>query len=251
MFTLVSLYDTWGEANRRHHVEPEVLVPGYLSGWWTDTPSPPHSSPPRRQNPSTNISTTWSSRSERCSDHLRNRNTFQTIGTLLNQQLFILMQLHTKGPKRESLVKIVGQVNLWQTTTKSNLKTDIFAACVRDLNSTTTFACAEDGHVDEEQQDVVQEALQHRGLHTGVRQVLTADRRPADQQWQGLAHHDGLQQMPGEWARPTGVCHMNLNATLWLKFIKTNNKQQVSNVFPLEGKIKSWQLLFLCFMFKS
>lgn len=61
-----------------------------------------------------------------------------------------------------------------------------------------TFAGAEKRRVDEQQQDVVEEALQHRCLHTSLDQVLRADRRPADEQRQDLAHHNGLQKVPVE-----------------------------------------------------
>lgn len=60
-----------------------------------------------------------------------------------------------------------------------------------------TFVCAEDGCIDQQQQDVVEEALQHGRLHLGIGQVLAAHRCPTDQQRQDLAHGDGLQQMPG------------------------------------------------------
>lgn len=64
--------------------------------------------------------------------------------------------------------------------------------------SVGTFAGAEKRRVDEQQQDVVQEALQHRRLHTSQDQVLGADRRPTDEQRQDLAHHNGLQKVPVE-----------------------------------------------------
>lgn len=64
--------------------------------------------------------------------------------------------------------------------------------------SVLTFVGAEPGGVDEQQQDVVQEALQHRRLHTSTGQVLRADRRPADEQRQDLSHHNGLQNTPEE-----------------------------------------------------
>lgn len=60
-----------------------------------------------------------------------------------------------------------------------------------------TFAGAEGGRVDEEQQGVVEEALQHGRLHPSSDQVLTAHCRPTDQQGQDLPHEDGLQQTPG------------------------------------------------------
>lgn len=64
--------------------------------------------------------------------------------------------------------------------------------------SVVTFAGAEKRRVDEQQQDVVQEALQHRRLHASLDQVLRADRRPADEQRQDLAHQNGLQKFPAE-----------------------------------------------------
>lgn len=76
-----------------------------------------------------------------------------------------------------------------------------------------TFAGAEKRGVDEQQQDVVQEALQHGRLHAGQDQVPGADRRPADEQRQDLAHHKGLQKLPVEeqqvqgcvWAGPAAA----------------------------------------------
>lgn len=61
-----------------------------------------------------------------------------------------------------------------------------------------TFAGAEQGHIDEQQQGVVEEALQHGHLHPGIGQVLTAHCCPTDQQGQDLPHDYGLQQMPAE-----------------------------------------------------
>lgn len=61
-----------------------------------------------------------------------------------------------------------------------------------------TFSGAEKRRVDEQQHHVVQEALQHRRLHTSQDQVLGADRRPTDEQRQDLAHHNGLQKVPVE-----------------------------------------------------
>lgn len=69
------------------------------------------------------------------------------------------------------------------------------------MNSSGTFAGAEDGRVDEQQQRVVEEALQHWRLHPDVSQVLAAHSGPTDQQGQDLAHGDGLQQTPGGSAR--------------------------------------------------
>lgn len=60
---------------------------------------------------------------------------------------------------------------------------------------------AEGRGVGEQQQGVVQEALQHGRLHPGIGQVLTAARRPTDQQGQDLAHGDGLQQPAAERER--------------------------------------------------
>lgn len=60
-----------------------------------------------------------------------------------------------------------------------------------------TFARAQDEGVGEEQQGVVEEALQHGRPHPRNSQVLAAHRRAADQQGQNLTHHHGLQQTPG------------------------------------------------------
>lgn len=68
-----------------------------------------------------------------------------------------------------------------------------------------TFAGAEKCRVAEQQQDVVQEALQHRRLHTSLDQVLRADRRPTDEQRQDLAHHNGLQKFPVQKKQPHKV----------------------------------------------
>lgn len=61
-----------------------------------------------------------------------------------------------------------------------------------------TFAGAKHGRVNEQQQHIVQEALQHRRLHTSIGQILRADRRPTDEQRQDLTHQNGLQKIPGE-----------------------------------------------------
>lgn len=61
-----------------------------------------------------------------------------------------------------------------------------------------TFARAEDGRIDEEQQEVVEEALQHGRLHPGIHEALTAHCCATDQQGQDLPHEDGLQQTPAE-----------------------------------------------------
>lgn len=61
-----------------------------------------------------------------------------------------------------------------------------------------TFAGAKHGRVNEQQQHIVQEALQHRRLHTSIGQELRADCRPADEQRQDLTHQNGLQKIPGE-----------------------------------------------------
>lgn len=60
-----------------------------------------------------------------------------------------------------------------------------FTAGLKDM---LTFACAEDGRIDEQQQDVVEEALQHGRLNLGIGQVLTAHCRATDQQGQDLSH---------------------------------------------------------------
>lgn len=75
-----------------------------------------------------------------------------------------------------------------------------------------TFAGAENGRVDEQQQGVVQEALQHGRLHPSVGQVLTAHCCPTDQQGQHLPHDDGLQQTPGELSKAC-VNEMQSNTT--------------------------------------
>lgn len=64
------------------------------------------------------------------------------------------------------------------------------------MNGSLTFARAEDGGVDEQQQDVVEEALQHWCLHPSIGQVLTAHCSPADQQGQDLPHEYGFEQTP-------------------------------------------------------
>ena len=61
-----------------------------------------------------------------------------------------------------------------------------------------TFAAAEVGGVSDEQQGVVEEALEHGRLHASLGQVLAAHCRPADHQRERLAHGDGLQELPVE-----------------------------------------------------
>lgn len=73
------------------------------------------------------------------------------------------------------------------------------------MSGALTFAGAEDGGVGEQQQHVVEEALQHGRLHLGISQVLAGHCRPTDQQGQDLAHHDGLQQPPGESGTALGA----------------------------------------------
>lgn len=89
-----------------------------------------------------------------------------------------------------------------------------------DTNRVVTFAGAEKRGVDEQQQDVVQEALQHRRLHASLDQILRADRRPADEQRQDLAHPNGLQKLPVEEEhhrvlRAAALTRTTQNLTMW------------------------------------
>lgn len=75
-----------------------------------------------------------------------------------------------------------------------------------------TCAGAEVYCVGEQQEGVVEEALQHGCLHFGMSQVLTADCCPTYQQWQDLTHEYSLQQTPGKWR--TRIMHQKKNTVV-------------------------------------